>query len=123
MTQYLVLLPSRGAPLRRPATDAGAAGPRQAAHGEFVQLLAERGHKLPRRRPAAPSQPDPRRPRLAAVDDVTVTEGPFAESAEQVGGYYVVETDDLDDLAQVCGRLIATPFHHGRRDPPARRRQ
>ena len=45
------------------------------------------------------------------LDQVTLTEGPYAESAEQVGGYYLVETDDLDDLGQVCGRLMSTPFH------------
>lgn len=35
-----------------------------------------------------------------------VTEGPFTETAEQVGGFYMVETEDLDDLTECC-RIIA----------------
>jgi hypothetical protein len=34
----------------------------------------------------------------------TVTEGPFAESAEQIGGFYVIDVPDLDaalELAQL----------------------
>ena len=35
----------------------------------------------------------------------TVTEGPYAETVEQLGGFYLVETDDVDDLLEVCGIL------------------
>lgn len=35
-----------------------------------------------------------------------ITDGPFAETAEQVGGFYLVESEDLDDLADCC-RIIA----------------
>lgn len=35
-----------------------------------------------------------------------VTEGPFAETAEQVGGFYLIETDDVDDLVECC-KIIA----------------
>ena len=35
-----------------------------------------------------------------------VTDGPFAEVTEQVGGFYHVRTDDLDDLVDCC-RIIA----------------
>ena len=38
----------------------------------------------------------------------TVTDGPYAESVEQLGGFYLVETDDLDDLLEICG-LLAGP--------------
>lgn len=36
----------------------------------------------------------------------SVTEGPYAETSEQVGGFYLVETDDLDDLTE-CAKIIA----------------
>ena len=36
----------------------------------------------------------------------TATDGPYAETAEQVGGFYQVETDDLDDLIDCC-QIIA----------------
>ena len=35
-----------------------------------------------------------------------VTDGPFAESAESVGGFYQVRTEDLDDLMECC-RMLA----------------
>jgi hypothetical protein len=34
---------------------------------------------------------------------LTVSEGPFAETAEQLGGFYLIETDDLDGLVQLVG--------------------
>ena len=108
MTQYLVLLPSPE-PRYATATDQEKQDLHQ-AHTEFVELLEQRGHKLVGGAQLTPSS-QARVARGTAVDQVSLTEGPYAESAEQVGGYYQVETDDLDDLAQVCGRLMATPFH------------
>ena len=40
---------------------------------------------------------------------VTVTDGPFVESVEQVGGYYDVELPDLDS-AIAAGRLLPTSY-------------
>ena len=37
-----------------------------------------------------------------------VTEGPYAESTEAVGGYYQIETDDLDGLVECCQIIAAT---------------
>jgi hypothetical protein len=39
---------------------------------------------------------------------LTVTDGPFVELAEHLGGYYVVETDDVQGLAQLTGELLLT---------------
>ena len=39
------------------------------------------------------------------VKDVSVTDGPFVESVEQLGGFYLVSSNDLDDLVDVCGIL------------------
>ncbi|MES2562171.1 MAG: YciI family protein [Pseudomonadota bacterium] len=36
---------------------------------------------------------------------VTVTDGPFAETKEQFGGYYLIEAHDLDDAIQVAARI------------------
>ena len=30
-----------------------------------------------------------------------MTDGPYAETVEQLSGFYLVETDDLDDLVEV----------------------
>jgi len=37
-----------------------------------------------------------------------VTDGPFAETVEQVGGFYVIETPDLDELMRLVTELART---------------
>lgn len=39
--------------------------------------------------------------------EMTITDGPFAEAAEQIGGYYVVEAPDLDTMIGLCRILPA----------------
>jgi hypothetical protein len=34
-----------------------------------------------------------------------VTDGPFAETTEQLGGYYIIDVADLDDAIAVASRL------------------
>jgi hypothetical protein len=34
-----------------------------------------------------------------------VTDGPFAETREQLGGYFIVEAKDLDDAIEIAGKL------------------
>jgi hypothetical protein len=36
---------------------------------------------------------------------VSTTDGPFAETKEQLGGYYLVEAKDLNDAIQVASRI------------------
>jgi hypothetical protein len=36
---------------------------------------------------------------------VTVTDGPFAETKEQLGGYFVIEARDLDEAVAVASRI------------------
>lgn len=36
---------------------------------------------------------------------VSTTDGPFAETKEQLGGYYAVEAKDLNDAIQVASRI------------------
>jgi hypothetical protein len=31
-----------------------------------------------------------------------VTDGPFAEAAEHIGGYYVLDAPDLDTVIELC---------------------
>ncbi len=38
-------------------------------------------------------------------DSVDVTDGPFAETAEQLGGFYLVETDDIDHVIKLAGLI------------------
>jgi hypothetical protein len=38
---------------------------------------------------------------------MTITDGPFAEAAEQIGGYYVLDAPDLDTVIELCRVLPA----------------
>jgi hypothetical protein len=40
-----------------------------------------------------------------------VTDGPFAETKEQLGGYYLIEADSLDDAIKWATKLPGS--HHG----------
>ena len=37
--------------------------------------------------------------------ETLVTDGPFAETKEQLGGYYVVETDSIDEAAKIGAQI------------------
>ena len=101
MTEYVVLLPGNESGWEA-ATEQQKAE-MYAKHGEFARLLAERGHKVTGGNELTHS-------REAKVvrngdDGIVVTDGPYAETVEQLTGYYIVDTDDLDDLLQVVGVL------------------
>jgi hypothetical protein len=36
---------------------------------------------------------------------ISTTDGPFAETKEQLGGYYLIEAKDLNDAIQVASRI------------------
>jgi hypothetical protein len=40
--------------------------------------------------------------RISQSRDVTITDGPFAEAAEQIGAFYLLEAPDLDAVLDVC---------------------
>ena len=39
--------------------------------------------------------------------EMTITDGPFAEAAEQIGGYYLLDAPDLDTVIELCRVLPA----------------
>jgi len=39
-----------------------------------------------------------------------ITDGPFAETKEQLGGYYLVEAKDLDDAVALAARVPSARF-------------
>lgn len=36
---------------------------------------------------------------------MSITDGPFAETKEQLGGYYLIEAGDLNEAIQVAARI------------------
>jgi len=101
MTEYVVLLPGDEAAWE--ATSAEGKAATYARHGEFAEALAARGHKVTG---GAELTHSAQAKQVRLVDGaVEVTDGPYAETVEQLTGFYVVESDDLDDLLEVCGIL------------------
>ena len=39
-----------------------------------------------------------------------VTDGPYAETKEQLGGYHLIECDDLDEAMAIAQRIPTLPF-------------
>jgi hypothetical protein len=101
MTQYLILLPGDESWWAHASDDERAA--MYARHNRFMELLAERGHHLIGG--AELTHSSQARVVRGDLDDVRVSTGPYAETVEQLTGFYGVETDDLDDLLGVCGLL------------------
>lgn len=75
-----------------------------ARHAEFGRLLAERGHKVTGGAELTHSREA--KVLRGAPGQVSVTDGPYAETVEQLTGFYLVESDDLEDLLKVCGTLL-----------------
>jgi hypothetical protein len=79
-----------------------------AADARFVELLAERGGTVV----GGAELTHSRRTRWLTRDragEVMVTDGPFAETVEQISGFYIVECDDLDALTEACRAML--PVH------------
>jgi hypothetical protein len=41
---------------------------------------------------------------------VSTTDGPFAETKEQLGGYYLIEAKDLNDAIQVAAKIPSARY-------------
>jgi hypothetical protein len=101
MTQYVVLLPGDESAWANATEEQRSET--YAKHGEFARLLGERGHKITGGNELTHSS----EAKVVRNGDggIVVTDGPYAETVEQLTGFYVVDTDDLDDLLQVVGVL------------------
>ena len=99
MTEYVVLLP--GDESQWDATPQADKEAMYAIHREFAQALEERGHKVTGGNELAHSR-NAKVLRTDADGNHTVTDGPYAETVEQLTGFYIVQSDDLDDLIEVC---------------------
>lgn len=105
MTTYAVLLTGDETQWANASDDERAAV--FARHGEFTELLAERGHEITGGAELAHSS-GARTLRAGSGGRHTVTDGPYAEATEQLGGFYLVRTDDLDGLVEACRVLAET---------------
>lgn len=100
-TTYAVLLPGGEDQWRE--ADAQQRAETYARHTRFMTALAERGHAITGGAELAHSSQA--RTVRATPGGVDVTDGPFAETAEQLTGFYLVASDDPDDLCRLVGIL------------------
>ncbi|HET8603369.1 MAG TPA: YciI family protein [Marmoricola sp.] len=108
MSRYLVLLPAPEAEWAQLPESEHQKGMR--SHGQFHEDLAAGGHRLIVASPLEPSatatsmRPD-------GSGGALVTDGPFTEAAEQIVGFYLVESSDEADLRAACERFAARGEH------------
>lgn len=102
MTEYVVLLMGDAERWWDLSEEERAAG--YAAHEKFSAQLVERGHRIT----GGAELHRASEARTLAPHATSATDGPWAETREQVGGFYLVETDDVDDLVDCCLVLAAT---------------
>ena len=103
MTEYLITIPGDEAVWdARTDDDRRVVGE---AHRAFVAASSARGHRVGAGGELTPLA----RPRSYVVPTAArCHRRPYAESAEQAGGFYLVESDDLDDLLAIVGELART---------------
>lgn len=83
---------------------------RQAIYGEFRQFgdqIKKSGHYVT----GSQLQPASSATSVKVRDGKRLlTDGPFAETREQLGGYYLVQAKDLDEAVEMAGRIPGARF-------------
>jgi hypothetical protein len=98
--QYLLLI--YNAEAERAKMDPAAMGAMVSAYRSFTQGIVQSGHF---------KAGDALKPTSTATTvrvregKILTTDGPFAETREQLGGYYLVEAKDLDEAIGIAARI------------------
>src|SRR5262245_58504195 len=104
MTAYMILFPADDDAERESRTEAERVAVYQTDY-EFGRLLEERGGRITGGAALTPARRT-RVVRRGPNGTALVTDGPYAESAEQLSGFYVVTTDDEDGLFEAAQVLV-----------------
>ena len=98
--QYLLMIYRSEAELGK--MDAAAGKQMTAEYGAFTQSIVQSGHF----KAGDGLQPSTTATTVRVRDGKTLTtDGPFAETREQLGGYYLVEAKDLDAALAIAARI------------------
>lgn len=108
MSRYLILLPAPEAEWAAMPPEEHEKGMR--SHARFHDDLAAGGHTILAVSPLEPSA-EATSIRPDGQGGALVTDGPFTESAEQVVGFYWIESDDEAGLRAACERFAARGEH------------
>ena len=98
--QYLLMIYRNEADLGK--MDAAARKAMTAEYGAFTQSIIQSGHF----KAGDGLQPTSTATTIRVRDGKTLTtDGPFAETREQLGGYYPIEAKDLDTALSIAARI------------------
>ena len=76
-------------------------------YGAFTQSITKSGNF----NAGAPLQPTSTATTVRVRDGKTLTiDGPFAETKEQLGGYYLIEAENLDQAVAIAARIPSARF-------------
>jgi hypothetical protein len=73
------------------------------AHGRFAEQIVEKGGKMLGGNALQPTAT------ATSIRGDVVTDGPFAETKEALGGYYLIEAADLDQALEIA-KLCPAPY-------------
>jgi hypothetical protein len=101
MTQYLILIYENEAEYQDMTPEQG----QQIfeAHNRFSEQVGERGATI-----LGGNALEPTATATTVRDDI-VTDGPFAETKEVLGGYYLIDARDLDHALEIA-KLCPAPY-------------
>lgn len=87
------------------AEDAWAEGEREDCYAESIRLTRQL-HSKGQYAGASPLHPVATATSVRVRDGRRlVTDGPFAETREQLGGYFLIDATDLDEAIDIAGRI------------------
>ena len=101
MSEYLILI--YGDEQAYAATDDAFDLQLMEAHNRFAEQIAEQGGKMVGGNALMPTGT------ATSVRGDVVTDGPFVETKEALGGYYLIDANDLDHALAIA-KLCPAPF-------------
>lgn len=97
--QYMLLIYTNEAEMKRTPGDQTAMSK---DYAEFTQSIVKSGHL----RAGDALQPTSTATTVRVREGKTLrVDGPFAETKEQLGGYYLIEAKDLDEATKIAARI------------------
>jgi hypothetical protein len=98
--QYILLIYENETALR--SRNQAEMGQLMSAYQKFTQDIVSAGHF----KAGDPLQPTTTATTVRQREGKTlITDGPFAETKEQLGGYYLIEAKDLDEAIAIAARI------------------
>ncbi len=101
MTQYAILIYENESAYMNPAPEVWQTA--MQAHTRFAGQVGEKGGKILGGEALQPT------PTATSVRADVVTDGPFAETKEALGGFYLIEARDLDHALEIA-KLCPAPY-------------